>query len=72
MEKGYFLSDDGLLQFRETGVPYKPVISDVAQYAIDTLKTYATQTGNLPRSTSDLSPLEQWLLIELFKLNSLK
>lgn len=71
MEKD-FLSDDGSLQFGETGVPHKPVISDVAQFAVDTLKIYAAQTGNLPRSTSDLSPLEQWLLVEYFKLNSLK
>lgn len=47
----------------------KPVISDTAAFAVDTLKRYAHETGNLLRGTSDLSPLEEWLLVQLFEID---
>ena len=34
-----------------------------AEWAVHILKTYSKETGLLPRSTMDLSPLEQWLII---------
>lgn len=35
-------------------------------FVIKTLRQYAYETGSLTRSTSDLSPMEEWLLIQLF------
>ena len=37
-----------------------------AEFAVKTLKEYDKQIGIGARNTSDLSPLEQWLIIELF------
>jgi hypothetical protein len=41
--------------------------SKKSNFVLNTLEEYTKQTGVLPRSTSDLSPLEEWLLIELLK-----
>jgi len=38
-----------------------------AEFVVKVLKEYAYLSGNIPRSTSDLSPLEQYLLMELYK-----
>ena len=35
-------------------------------YASNVLKEYSKQNTLPPRSTSDLSPLEQWLIIQLY------
>ena len=37
-----------------------------AQFACDILKQYAAENQTNPRTTSDLSPLEQWLIVRLF------
>lgn len=39
----------------------------LAEVVVGILKVYAKQTGTLPRSTSDLSPLEEWALVKLAK-----
>ena len=39
-----------------------------AEFVIKTLKKYADEEGVILRSTSDLSPLEQWLLEEMHML----
>ncbi len=36
------------------------------EFAIEKLKEYAKVTGNLPRGTTDISPLEEWLLMRWF------
>jgi len=41
--------------------------NEKAEFAVEILKQYAGECGTLPRSTSDLSPLEQWLIIKLLK-----
>ena len=43
---------------------YKP--TKKVAFVIKILRQYADETGSLVRSTSDLSPLEEWLLIQLF------
>jgi hypothetical protein len=40
-----------------------------AEFAVKILKQYADKNQILPRSTSDLSNLESWLLVELYKTN---
>lgn len=45
----------------------KPVINEKAEFAVQMLRKYAHQTGNLLRGTSDLSPLEEWLIIQLYE-----
>jgi len=40
-----------------------------AQEAVEILKQYAEESGVLLRSTSDLSPLEQWLTLKLISCN---
>lgn len=37
------------------------------EFAVKILHQYAEENQVLPRSTSDLSQLEQWLLLQLFK-----
>lgn len=44
-------------------------MSDLSKYATDILKEYAKEKGNTVRSTSDLSPLEKWLIKKLFENN---
>lgn len=46
-------------------------MNDKAEFAIETLKEYAKQNQVLPRSTSDLSKLEEWLIIELLSVKNL-
>lgn len=41
--------------------------NEKTQYIIDILKHYAKEQGVIVRSTSDLSPLEIYLLEELYK-----
>lgn len=45
----------------------KPVINEKAEFAVQMLRKYAHQTGNMLRGTSDLSPLEEWLIIQLYE-----
>jgi hypothetical protein len=42
-----------------------------AEFAVEILKEYAKQNQVLPRSTSDLSKLEEWLIIELLRVKKL-
>jgi len=37
-----------------------------AEFAVKLLKQYAKETGNTVRSTTDISRLEEWLIIELY------
>lgn len=49
---------------------YKPpTMNKVAQFASTILKQYANENGTTVRGTSDLSPLEQWLIIQLSNNN---
>jgi hypothetical protein len=43
-----------------------PVMNEKAKFAVKTLKRYAKENSVLPRSTSDLSPLETWLILNLW------
>lgn len=43
------------------------VINDKAKFAVEILLRYQHETGVLPRSTSDLSPLEEWLIIQMYQ-----
>lgn len=40
--------------------------NEKAEFAVKILKQYAEETGNLPRGTSDISPLEEWLILQMF------
>lgn len=40
-------------------------MNDKATFAVKILKQYGEENGVLPRSTSDLSQLEQWLILKL-------
>tara|TARA_R110000803_G_scaffold69058_2_gene131230 strand:+ start:12080 stop:12226 length:147 start_codon:yes stop_codon:yes gene_type:complete len=46
-------------------------MNEKAEFAVETLKEYAKQNQVLPRSTSDLSKLEEWLIIELLRVKKL-
>jgi len=46
----------------------KKYINEEASFAIKTLRRYADEKGIPHRSTSDLSPLEEWLIMEMYKL----
>lgn len=39
----------------------------ISEFSVKILKQYADERGIIVRSTSDLSPLEEYLLIELYK-----
>lgn len=41
-------------------------MNELSEFSVKMLKEYAKQNGIIVRSTSDLSPLEQWLLIQLY------
>jgi len=41
------------------------IMKTKAQKAVKILEQYAEECKTLPRGTSDLSPLEQWLLVKL-------
>ena len=40
-------------------------MNDKAKFAVEILREYAKQNQTPVRSTSDLSPLEQWLILRL-------
>jgi len=44
--------------------------NELADFVIKTLRKYADERGVIQRSTSDLSSLEQWLIVELYKRES--
>ena len=44
-------------------------MSNVAEYAVQQLRQYATENSTIVRSTLDLSPLEEWLLAQMYKLH---
>lgn len=46
-------------------------MNEKAEFAVEVLKEYAKQNQVLPRSTSDLSKLEEWLIIELLRVKKL-
>ena len=46
-------------------------MSELAEFAVTTLKEYAHQKSFGCRNTSDLSQLEEWLLVELFRVKNL-
>lgn len=46
-------------------------MNEKAKFAVKTLRKYDRQTGVGVRNTSDLSPLEQWLIIELLRVKNL-
>jgi hypothetical protein len=41
-----------------------------AEFAVEILKEYAHQNKVMLRSTSDLSKLEEWLIVELIKVKN--
>tara|TARA_R110000782_G_C14648041_1_gene396394 strand:+ start:464 stop:745 length:282 start_codon:yes stop_codon:yes gene_type:complete len=41
-----------------------------AEFAVEILKEYAHQNKVILRSTSDLSKLEEWLIVELLKVKN--
>lgn len=44
---------------------YTVGMSELAEYAVKILKQYADENHTTVRGTSDLSPLEEWLIIQL-------
>ncbi len=44
----------------------KYIPTEKSEFAVEILKQYATENGIPARSTSDLSPMEEWLIIQLF------
>lgn len=40
-------------------------MSRLSETGVEILQQYATERGVIARSTSDLSPLEEWLLLQL-------
>jgi len=40
---------------------------DVVEFVIETLREYASEKGEIVRGTTDLSPLENWLLLALYE-----
>jgi hypothetical protein len=50
---------------------YEP--TPIEKHAVNLLKCYADENQVLPRSTSDLSPLERWLIMQLlFLINEIQ
>jgi hypothetical protein len=50
---------------------YEP--TQIEKHAVRLLKLYADENQVLPRSTSDLSPLEKWLIMQLlFLINEIQ
>ena len=41
-------------------------MNKLARFTVKILKKYAKEQGINPRNTSDLSPLEKWLILELY------
>ena len=46
-------------------------MNEKAEFEVKMIKEYARQNGFSNRNTSDLSPFEQWLIIELLRVNKL-
>ena len=46
-------------------------MNEKAEFAVEILREYDRQMGVGVRNTSDLSPLEQWLIIELLRVKKL-
>lgn len=46
-------------------------MNEKAKFAVKILQEYDRQTGVGVRNTSDLSPLEEWLIIELWRVKNL-
>ena len=46
-------------------------MNEVAEFAVKKLKQYAKENHTHVRTTSDISPLEEWLLIALHKAENL-
>lgn len=42
-------------------------MNEIAEFAVKILKEYASEQMIPARSTSDLSPMEEWLIIRLYK-----
>lgn len=40
-------------------------MNEKADFAVKVIKAYARESQTLTRSTSDLSPMEQWLILRL-------
>lgn len=47
----------------------KKPMEDKAEFAVKVLRRYALENSVLPRSTSDLSPMESWLILRLWELH---
>lgn len=47
-------------------------MEDKAEFAVKVLKQYSKENSVLPRSTSDLSPLESWLILQMFSDQGLR
>lgn len=45
-------------------------MSKKADFAVEIIKEYAHENGIPTRSTSDLSPMEEWLLLRLYKYHA--
>lgn len=43
-----------------------------AEFAVEILKQYALENGIHPRDTTDLSPLEKWLIIFMYNNETLE
>ena len=41
-------------------------MNELAEFAVKLLKEYADEKHTTVRGTSDLSPLEEWLIIKLY------
>jgi len=46
--------------------------NEIAEFAVNILKQYAKEKGTMVRGTTDLSPLEMWLITKLFELKMTK
>ena len=44
--------------------------NEKAEFAVKILREYAKENKTLMRCTSDLSPLEEWLIIQLYNHGS--
>lgn len=42
------------------------IMNEKVDFAVNILERYAKENKTLVRGTTDLSPLEQWLIIELY------
>lgn len=46
-------------------------MNDKAEFAVKILKEYAEENLIPPRSTSDLSPMEEWLILRLLEMDKM-